>query len=377
MRSIFIAAGENSGERYGADVIREFRKIFPMCSFFGIGGKYMQAEGVDIVFAIEELSAVGIFEVLTRLPHFRKIFHHLEREVDARKPAAAVLIDSPDFNLRLARKLKKSGIPVLYYISPTVWAWRSGRLKTIKKFVDRMLLIFPFETKIYADHNIPASYVGHPLKHKVKVRLSRTEFQNKHGLPAGEKLISLLPGSRPTEVKNHLPVLMEAVGQMKDRVQARFLLLLAENMNPALIARYMSKDNQAVQVLTEDSYEAMAYSEIALSACGTANLELALLGTPLIAFYRVSPLTYYPFRRLVKIHDYSIVNILAGKTVVPELIQRRFTAAGLVETTKFVLFSEEKKAAMRAEFERIREGLGEARAAENAALELEKIIDRR
>jgi lipid-A-disaccharide synthase len=377
MRSIFIAAGENSGERYGADVIREFRKIFPMCSFFGIGGKHMQAEGVDIVFAIEELSAIGIFEVLTRLPHFQKIFRHLEREVETRKPAAALLIDSPDFNLRLARKLKKSGIPVLYYISPTVWAWRSGRLKTIKKFVDRMLLIFPFETKIYADHNIPASYVGHPLKHKVKVRLSRTEFQNKHGLPAGEKLISLLPGSRPTEVKNHLPVLMEAVGQMKGRVQARFLLLLAENMNPALIARYMSKDNQAVQVLTEDSYEAMAYSEIALSACGTANLELALLGTPLIAFYRVSPLTYYPFRRLVKIHDYSIVNILAGKTVVPELIQRRFTAAGLAETTKFVLFSEEKKAAMRAEFERIREGLGEARAAENAAVELEKIIARR
>jgi lipid-A-disaccharide synthase len=377
MKSIFIAAGESSGERYGADVIREYRKIFPMSSFFGIGGKHMQAEGVDIVFPIEELSAIGIFEVLTRLPHFQKIFRHLEREVETRKPAAALLIDSPDFNLRLARKLKKYGIPVLYYISPTVWAWRSRRLKTIKKFVDRMLLIFPFETKIYADHNIPASYVGHPLKHKVKVQLSRTEFQNKHGLPAGEKMVLLLPGSRQTEVKNHLPVLMEAVRRMKDGIQARFLLLLAENMNPDLIARYMSNDSQAVRVLTEDGYEAMAYSEIALSACGTANLEVALLGTPLIAFYRVSPLTYYPFRRLVKIHDYSIVNILAGKTVVPELIQRRFTAAGLAETTKFILFSEEKKTAMRAEFERIKESLGEARAAENAALELEKIIARR
>ncbi len=374
MRSIFIAAGENSGERYGADVIREFRKMHPTCSFFGIGGKQMQAEGVEIIFPIEELSAVGIFEVLTRLPHFQKIFHHLEREVDARKPAAAVLIDSPDFNLRLARKLKKSGISVLYYISPTVWAWRSGRLKTIRRFVDKMLLIFPFETEIYADHDIPASYVGHPLKHKVKVRLSRTEFYNKHGFPAEEKLISILPGSRPTELKNHLPVLVEAVRRMKEGIQARFLLILAENLKRDYIAGYIRNQSQAVQVLTEDGYEAMAYSEIALSACGTANLEVALLGTPLIAFYRISPLTYYPFLRLVKIHDYSIVNILAGRTVVPELIQRRFTADELAETTKLVFFSEEKKAAMRAEFKRIKESLGDARAAENVALELEKII---
>jgi lipid-A-disaccharide synthase len=376
MKSIFIAAGESSGERYGADIIREFQKMSPLCSFFGIGGKQMKAAGVEIILPIEELSAVGIFEVLARLLHFRKIFHRLGREVEARKPTAAMLIDSPDFNLRLARKLKKCGIPVLYYISPTVWAWRSGRLKTIKKFVDQMLLIFPFEVGIYADHGIPASFVGHPLKHKVKVQLSRAEFQDKHGLPAGEKLISLLPGSRPTELKNHLSVLLEAVRRMKDGVQARFLLLLAENINPGLIARYLRQVGEPVQVLSEDHYEAIAYSEIALSACGTANLEVALIGTPLIAFYRVSPLTYYPFRRLVKIHNYSIVNILAGKTVVPELIQSRFTATRLTEMTRIILSSEQKKAAMRAEFKRIKENLGEARAAENAARELERIIVR-
>ncbi len=374
MKSIFIAAGENSGERYGADVIREFRKMHPLWSFFGIGGKQMQAEGVEIIVPIEELNAVGIFEVVTRLPHFQKIFRHLEREVDARKPAAAVLIDSPDFNLRLARKLKKSGIPVLYYISPTVWAWRGGRLKTIRRFVDKMLLIFPFETQIYAEHDIPASYVGHPLKHKVNVRLSRSEFCTKHGFPEREKLIAILPGSRPTELKNHLPVLVETVRRVKDAIQARFLLILAENLKRDCVADVAGNQSQTVQVLTEDGYEAMAYSEIALSACGTANLEVALLGTPLIAFYRLSPLTYYPFRKLVKIHDYSIVNILAGRTVVPELIQTHFTASGLAKMTKLLFFSEEKKAAMRAEFKRIRESLGDARAAENVALELEKII---
>lgn len=377
MNSILIVAGENSGEKYGADVVREFKKKRPSYSFFGVGGNKMQEEGVELIFRIEELSAIGIFEVISRIPRIKKIFSRLEKEIDARKPRGAVLIDSPDFNLRLARKLKKAGIPVLYYISPTVWAWRSGRLKTIKEVVTRMCLIFPFELKLYKERNIPASFVGHPLKEKVKTRLSREEFIRKYSLPPDTSLITLLPGSRKTEVKNNLPVLVESVRRMKNDLPVHFLLVLAESLDREYLSYFLSPQEKDIQVLTSDSYEALAYSELALSACGTANLEAALLGTPLIAFYRVSPLTYYPFRRLLKIQDYSIVNILAGKRIIPELIQRQFSVERLVEEVKMLLFSEQRRAEMKVEFQRISALLGQEKASENVARELEGVIFRK
>lgn len=377
MNSILIVAGENSGEKYGADVVREFKKKRPSYSFFGVGGNKMQEEGVELIFRIEELSAIGIFEVISRIPRIKKIFSRLEKEIDARKPRGAVLIDSPDFNLRLARKLKKAGIPVLYYISPTVWAWRSGRLKTIKEVVTRMCLIFPFELKLYKERNIPASFVGHPLKEKVKTRLSREEFIRKYSLPPDTSLITLLPGSRKTEVKNNLPVLVESVRRMKNDLPVHFLLVLAESLDREYLSHFLSPQEKDIQVLTADSYEALAYSELALSACGTANLEAALLGTPLIAFYRVSPLTYYPFRRLLKIQDYSIVNILAGKRIIPELIQRQFSVERLVEEVKMLLFSEQRRAEMKVEFQRISALLGQEKASENVARELEGVIFRK
>jgi lipid-A-disaccharide synthase len=374
MNSILIVAGENSGEKYGADVIREFREIRPSFSFFGIGGKRMRQEGAEIVFPVEELGAIGIFEVVSRIPQIKKIFNRLEKEIQSRKPLCALLIDSPDFNLRLARRLKKAGIPVLYYISPTVWAWRSGRLKTIREVVARMCLIFPFELELYKQHSIPATFVGHPLKEKVKTGLSRQEFFQKYSLPAEKRLIALLPGSRKTEIRNNLPVLARAIPIIKAEFPAHFLLVLAESLDREYLSRFLPPQEKSLQVLDADGYEAIAFSELALSACGTANLEAALLGTPFIAFYRVSPLTYYPFRRLLKIKDYSIVNILAGKRIVPELIQRQFNAKSLAEEAKKVLFSEAEKVEMKAEFERIGDSLGQEKASANVAAELEKII---
>jgi len=376
MNSILIVAGENSGEKYGADVVHEFKKKWPSFFFFGIGGKKMLEEGVELIFPVEELSAIGIFEVISQIPHIKKIYSQLEKEVEARKPVGALLIDSPDFNLRLARNLKKAGIPVLYYISPTVWAWRSGRLKTIKDVVSRMCLIFPFELRLYEEHSIPATFVGHPLKEKVKTRLSREEFLQKYSHPPDQRLIALLPGSRKTEVKNNLPLLVKAVSRMKHNFSADFLLVMAESLDREYLSRFLPPQEKDIQILDTDSYEAMAYSDLALSACGTANLEAALLGTPCIAFYRVSPLTYYPFRRLLKIQDYSIVNILAGKRIIPELIQRRFSPERLAEEAKKLLFSEETRAEMKAEFRRIGDMLGQEKASENVARELEKVIFR-
>lgn len=374
MKSVLIVAGENSGDRHGADVVREFKKRHPDILFFGIGGRRLAEEGVEIICPIERLSAVGIFEVLTRLPHFRRIFSLIKRETQARNPQAAFLIDSPDFNLRLARMMRKIATPVLYYISPTVWAWRKNRLKTIRKTVTRMCLIFPFEKSIYEDYCIPASFVGHPLKGRVGTRLSRDEFLAKYSLPPEGRLITLLPGSRRTEVKNHLPVLVEVARKLQSELSVRFLLVLAGSVHRSYLDRYLPPGEPGIDILTEDGYEAVAYSDLVLSSCGTANLETALLGTPFIAFYRLSPFTYYPFRRLVKVREYSIVNILAGRKVVPELIQRHFRADHLVREIKELLFSEEKKSRMKEEFRRIDGLLGTERAAENVARELEAIV---
>jgi lipid-A-disaccharide synthase len=374
MNSFLIVAGENSGEKYGADVVREFKKKYPSSSFFGIGGSRMREEGVEVIFRVEELCAVGIFEVFSSLPRLRRIFRGLEREIASRRPQAAVLIDSPDFNLRLAKRLRRQAVPVLYYISPTVWAWRSGRLKTIKKTVDRMLLIFPFEKAIYDGHEIPAVFVGHPLRHKVRTRLNRAEFLEKYSLLPDAKIITLLPGSRKTEVKYHFPALAQAAKRIRSDFEAAFLWVTAESLEPDWVDRLRATAGDRDRVLTGDAYEAMAFSDLVLSACGTANLEAALLGTPLIAFYRLSPLTYYPFRRLVKIKDYSIVNILAGKRIIPELIQSRFNADELALEASRLLQSDEQRAEMRAEFSRLRRLLGDDNAPANVARELEKLV---
>jgi lipid-A-disaccharide synthase len=374
MDPILIVAGESSGERYGAGLVREFRKLHPEARFFGIGGKQMSAEGVEVLFPMEHLAVMGIFEVISQIPRIRRIFRHIVREAVSRRPAAAVLIDSPDFNLRLARKLKKAGIPVLYYISPTVWAWRRGRLKAVRKHVARMMLIFPFEEEIYKAEDIPAAYIGHPLLERVKADLTREEFFAGYGLDPGKKLVVLLPGSRKSEMRSHAPVLAETVERIRGSVPAEFVLVLAESLERPELDKAFPGGIRGLRIIDSDGYSAMAAADIVLSACGTATLEAALLGTPVVAFYRVSPLTYYAGRRFVRIRHYSIVNILAGKPVIPELIQGEFTAGNLARETIKVLGSDEIRAEMKDEFKKIRKGLGDGRASENAALELQKFI---
>ncbi|UCE22140.1 MAG: lipid-A-disaccharide synthase [Candidatus Aminicenantes bacterium] len=374
MDSILIIAGENSGEKYGADLVRQFKKLHPSFTFFGIGGKHMAKEGVEILFSVNEFGIVGGFEVLSHLFRIKRIFNQVKNEVKQRQPVASVLIDSPDFNLRLAKKLKKQSIPILYYISPTVWAWRRGRLKPIKKTIEKMMLIFPFEEKIYKGFKIPAVYVGHPLQEKVRSKLTRQEFLEKYSLDPQKKLIALLPGSRRSEFKNHMPVLAKAIHLIKNEWDTHFFLLLAEGLDKKLISDFLPLLPDNLNVLTENHYEAIAASGLVLSACGTANLEAALLGTPLLAFYRISPLTYSLGRRLAHIDNFSIVNILAGKRIIPELIQRDLTPENIFQESKRILESEETRSEMISHFRRIKKILGEKTASQNAAKELQKII---
>jgi lipid-A-disaccharide synthase len=371
---VLIVAGESSGERYGAALVREFRKLHPETSFFGIGGRRMAAEGVEILFPMKHLAVMGIFEVLSQVPRIRRIFRHVVREAASRRPAAAVLIDSPDFNLRLAKKLRKAGIPVLYYISPTVWAWRRGRLKSVRKYVSRMMLIFPFEEEIYRSEAIPAAYIGHPLLERVRAGFGRGEFFAKYGFDPLKKLVVLLPGSRRGELRFHAPVLAETVDRLRGSSDIQFALVLAESIGRDELKSCWPGPIEKLTVLDRDGYEAMAAADVVLSSCGTATLESALLGTPVVAFYRISPLTYRVGRRFVKISHYSIVNILAGRRVVPELIQGEFTAGNLAREALRVLSSENVRRDMKDAFLNIRKSLGEGRASENAARELERFL---
>jgi lipid-A-disaccharide synthase len=369
-----IIAGENSGEKYGARIVHEFRKLHPSATFFGIGGEEMEKEGADLLFSIKDLALVGAFEVIAHLPRLRRIFSHLKMEIARREPVASVLIDSPDFNLRLAKILKKKSIPVLYYISPTVWAWRKGRLKTIKNTVDKMMLIFPFEEKMYREHQIPAVYVGHPLKEILKLALPKKEFLKKHNLDPSKKVITFLPGSRRSELTFHMPVIVKAMKRIQEEFDTQFLLLKAESIDDQLISGFISSSMDKIKILAEDKYEAMASSDIILAACGTANLEAALLEVPLISFYRIQPLTYLLGRPFVRIRNYSIVNILAGRRIVPELIQRALTPQNIHRETKRILCSAEKRMEMIRDFQSIKKILGDRRASQNAAQELEKLI---
>ncbi len=372
--SIFIVAGENSGEKCGASLIREYKKKYLSTEFFGIGGLEMEDEGVDLLYSIQDLSHVGVFEILSHLPRLKGILSSIKREVERRKPAAAVLIDSPDFNLRLARSIKKLGIPVLYYISPTVWAWRKGRLKTIKKYVDKMLLIFPFEAKIYQQNEIPAEYIGHPLLERMNLSLAREEFLQKYNLSPDKKTICLLPGSRKSEINYHMPILIPAVQMIEEEGGIQFVLPLAENLDVEDLRSFIPAENDRIKILTEDRLEGMAYSDLILSSCGTANLEAALLGVPFIAYYRISPLTYNLGIPFVRTRTYSIVNILAGSKIVPELIQKGFTPDNIVNETNKILQSEEIRARMKEQFQNVRLSLGERKASQNAAQELEKLL---
>jgi lipid-A-disaccharide synthase len=374
MNPVLITAGENSGEKYGAELVRQFKKKHPSADFFGIGGKNMEKEGVEILFPITDLAVTGLVEVISHIPRIKKIFKQLEKAIIQKKPNAAILIDSPDFNLRMAKILKKYDIPVYYYISPTVWAWRKNRLKLIKKTVRKMLLIFPFEEDIYRSHNIPAVYVGHPLREKVKIRLAKEDFFKKYDLDQRKKLITLLPGSRKNEIKNHMPVLRESLKSISREYEVQYVLLLAENLEKELVSEYISNGIDDIKLITENGYEAMAYSDLILSSCGSANLEAALLETPIITFYRLSPLTYNLGIKLIKIKNYSIVNILVENKIIPELIQRDFTPEKLFSETKKILDSVEIRTTMIKQLKKIKNILGEKIASQNAANELGKLI---
>ncbi len=328
MKNILIIAAENSAEYYGAKIIKRFSESSHNVSFFGIGGERFRENNVELIIHNKELSIVGIIEVISSILKFKKIMSKIVKEAKNRSADAAILIDFPDFNLRLAKKMKQSGIPVYFYISPTVWAWRYSRIKTIKKFVDHMFLIFPFEKKIYDKEKIPFTYTGHPLVPEIKHSVSKKVFRSKIGVKENEKILVLLPGSRESEIKTLLPVMIETVKTLKLKLDFKPFILKAENIKDELIKTIL-KNHSEENIETIDQkvrYDLFNASDAALTSCGTSNLELAVSLLPFVAVYKVNPISYFLGKNFLNISLFSIVNILLKKSVVEEYIQKNFTS---------------------------------------------------
>ncbi len=358
MKNILIVAAENSAEHYGSKIIDRFSESDHVVSFFGAGGDDFAEKKVEIVVHNRELSIVGIVEVLSSLFRMKKIMGKLLKTAVRKKADAAILIDYPDFNLRLAKKLKKAGIPVYYYISPTIWAWRYSRVKLIRKYVDHMFIIFPFEEKIFETEKIPYTYTGHPLIPSIKITKERESFRKTLKTASGEKILTILPGSRLSEVESLLPEMLGAAKILKSEFSLKVFILRADNIDPNIIKKMVDRSGTHAEIVDqEERYNLFNASDAALASCGTSNLELAVCGLPFAAAYRVNKISYLLGKGFLKISLYSIVNILLGKEIVQEFIQNDFTAENCAGAVSELLKSREKYEKQKKEFEILKKKL--------------------
>lgn len=334
--NFLLSAGEASGDTYGAQLMEALRRLAPDASSFGMGGAQMRAAGCDLLVDAHEVAVVGLVEVVKHLPAIRRRFNNLVAEAAQRKPNAAILIDFPDFNLRLARELHNLGIPVFYFVSPQIWAWRTGRVEQIKKYVRKMIVIFPFEQEFYRKHGVDVTYVGHPLAHIPTPDVSRPEFAARYGLDPAKQWIALLPGSRRKELTLNLPAMLEAAKQLQGEGGYEFAIPVASTLDPEWVRQQLARSKVKIH-LTDDARTTMALSRASVVASGTATVEAALSGTPFVVVYRLAPATWALGRRLVKLDTFAMANLIAGKKIVPELIQHHFTAENVLRELKRII----------------------------------------
>ncbi|HKF22610.1 MAG TPA: lipid-A-disaccharide synthase [Candidatus Angelobacter sp.] len=382
--NFLLSAGEASGDTYGAQLIEALKQLVPDMKFFGMGGEKMQAAGCELLVHAREVAVVGLVEVVTHLPHIRRQFKALVAECGRRKPDAAVLIDFPDFNLRLARELHRLHIPVFYFISPQLWAWRSGRVKQIQKYVRKMIVIFPFEQEFYRKHGVDVTYVGHPLAHSAESSVSRREFAAQNHLEAGKQWIALLPGSRKKEVLLNLPEMLSAARLLEGDGDYEFVLPVASTLSQEWMRAQLSGPEESVPVrLTGDSRVTLKHARAAVVASGTATVEAALAGTPFVVVYRVAPLTWLLGRRLVNLNTFAMPNLIQGKErhAVPELIQKDFTASNIVRELQAIIPDDAPRTRMLADLKEVREKLRDSGDPEvpavRAAGEILRLLPRR
>lgn len=364
-RSLLLIAGEASGDLHGANLTRALRTLDPGLRLAGAGGPRLREAGVEILADPTPHASVGIVEALRNLGGYARLYRLLLSALRTLRPAAVVLIDAPDFNLRFAERVADQGIPVLYYVSPQIWAWRPGRIRTIRRLVRKMIVILDFEEKIYRDAGVDVAYVGHPLLDALR-EIDRAAVRKEFGNP--EILIGLLPGSRPRQFRVLFPVLRKAAEIIAREIPgARFAVACAPAINPA------AAREAGFPAVRDRTPEVMAASDLLITASGTATLEAALYGTPMIVTYKLHPLTALTLGPLVRVKDYALVNIVAGRRIMPEYYQFR-ARPGLIAREAVSIFKEGRLPEMRRALEEVRRKLGEPGASRRAAVEILKAL---
>jgi lipid-A-disaccharide synthase len=362
---ILLSAGEASGDMYAAQLAAALKKRTD-CEIFGMGGGQMRAAGVDVVQDYSAVSVLGITEILAHLPQLIRAMRGLVNSARERRPALAILTDFPGFHLRLARKLKPLGVRNVYYICPQFWAWRPWRVRIVRRRFALALCIFPFEEKFFGDAGVPVKFIGHPLVGNVGPAQTHESFFAAHGLDPAKKVVTILPGSRNSELARHLPVLGEASAKIHAEMpDVQFIVAATPGRAASLQQGWPSGVN--VRVVEGQTYDALAHADASIISSGTATVEAALLDAPMVVVYRVTPLTALLAKPLVRTKHFSMVNLIAGRALVPELIQKDFTPDRVAAQTLRLLRNPAEIAAMREGLAEVRQILGPPGAVERAA----------
>jgi lipid-A-disaccharide synthase len=373
-RRILVSAGEASGDLYAALVVEELRRLWPDAEFFGCTGPHLRAAGVTTIVDAASLAVVGLVEVVAHLPRIYGEYRKLLAAAEARKPDLAILADSPDFHLRVAKQLHARGVPVAYLVAPQVWAWRKGRLKTMRRVLRHVLCIFPFEEDFFAREGVSATYIGHPLAGLVKPAMTRDAFFRKHGLDLARPLVAVLPGSRRGESSRHLPALIDAAERLTREERLNLLLPASATTGAAFFRQQLGVS--PIQAIEGESWDAMAHADVALAASGTVTVEAALLGTPMVTFYRVTGASWAMGKLLVNVPFYSMVNLIAGRAIVPELMQAQMTGERIAEEARRLLTDPVARAQMQAGLAEVRDKLsGGGNAPRRAAAIIQEILE--
>ena len=363
-----MVAGEVSGDLHGAHLMEAILRIDPKIQFFGVGGEHLERMGMKLLYHSQSLSVVGITEVLLKIGAILKALRGLKQSLDQERPDLIILIDFPDFNLRLAKIAHRKGIPTLYYISPQVWAWRPKRVKLIAQWVRKMVVLFPFEVPFYEAAGVDVEWVGHPLLDIVKPTLSKEAAFQRFGLDPKRKTIALLPGSRMHEVKRLLPPLLASAQLLEKEIpDLQFVIPLASGIHQRLLSPWMGNILLPVKVVEGWAYEVMNLAELLIVASGTATLEVAILGKPMVIVYKVSFFSYWIGRALIQVDHIGLVNLVAGKEIVPELIQKDVNPQRIAEEALRILRDPILRRRMSESMAGVRQSLGEPGAAQRAA----------
>jgi lipid-A-disaccharide synthase len=371
---LLLSCGEASGDLYAGALTRELRALEPSLSIAGLGGPQFQAAGGRLIDDYRDIAVTGLTEAIAKVPRSFAALRRLVAAARAERPDALVVIDSPDFNFRLAPAVKRLGVPVIYYISPQIWAWRPGRLKTIREFADRVLVIFPFEEAIYRDGGVPVEFVGHPLVDLSAPSTTRERFLAQHGLSAAAPTVAILPGSRPNEVSRILSDLVASAVLIRARIpDVQLMVARAPHLSDRLFEP-VERIASGIAIVEGDTDTVLASADVALTASGTATVQTALHDTPMVIVYRLSPMTYRLGKHLVNVRTVGMVNLIAGEMIVPELIQDAFTPAAVAREAISMLTDRARAAKIREGLARVRAKLGGRGASRRAAEAVLRVV---